>query len=92
MTPDQLRLDETKVWLDRSHRDLRSARLLVDGGEHAEALFHCQQAAEKAVKGFLTFHQRLFRKTHDISELGPDCLAIDASLEAALAQADALSK
>jgi hypothetical protein len=30
-----------------------------------DALFHCQQAAEKGMKGFLTMHDRIFQKTHD---------------------------
>ena len=29
----------------------------------------CQQAAEKAVKGFLVFHDQRFEKTHDIEAL-----------------------
>lgn len=92
MTPDPLLRDEVRPWLDRARRDLHSARLLIAGQEYAEALFHCQQAAGKALKGFLTFHQRSFRKTHDLSELIPDCLVLDASLDSALAQADGLTK
>ena len=33
------------------------------------AIFHCQQAAEKAVKGFLVLHDKEFPKTHDIRML-----------------------
>jgi HEPN domain-containing protein len=92
MTPDPLLLDETHAWLDRARRDLRAAKVLIGAEEYAGALFNCQQAAEKALKGFLTFHQRPFAKTHDLSELRPDCLAIDASLQPVLAQADELTK
>jgi len=35
-----------------------------------DAVFHCQQAAEKALKGFLTWRRRIFGKTHNIGELG----------------------
>ena len=92
MTPDQLRLEETRAWLDRARRDLHAARLLMAGDAHAEALFHCQQAVEKALKAFLTFHQKPFRKTHDLGDLSPDCLAIDASLESAVADAEGLTQ
>jgi len=91
MTPEQLRLEATRAWFDRARHDLRSAKLLIAGEEYAEALFHCQQAAEKAVKGFLTF-QRPFAKTHDLSELSPDCLAIDGSLAPVLMEADVLTQ
>lgn len=45
-----------------------------------DALFHCQQACEKAMKGFLTVHGRVFRKTHDLDELGRACESLDPTL------------
>jgi HEPN domain-containing protein len=92
MTPDQLRLDETHAWLDRARRDLRAAKLLVAGQAYAESLFHCQQAVEKALKAFLTFHQKPFRKTHVLGDLNPECLAIEGSLQSVLDQTDSLSQ
>ena len=62
---------------------MRAASLLIAGDANAEALFHCQQAAEKALKTFLTFHERAFRKTHDLGDLSPQCLEIDDSLRLA---------
>jgi HEPN domain-containing protein len=46
-----------------------------------DLLFHCQQASEKSLKGFLTWNSRLFRKTHSLEELGELCLAIDPGLK-----------
>jgi HEPN domain-containing protein len=43
-------------------------------------LFHCQQAAEKALKGFLTWHDVAFRKTHSLEEIGQQCVNIDPTL------------
>jgi hypothetical protein len=37
------------------------------------AVFHCRQAAEKAMKGFLARHDVPFRKTHDLEEIGEAC-------------------
>ncbi|NWG14006.1 MAG: HEPN domain-containing protein [Acidobacteria bacterium] len=45
-----------------------------------DLLFHCQQAAEKALKGFLVWHSRPFQKTHSLEEIGELCLAIDPIL------------
>jgi HEPN domain-containing protein len=92
MTPDQLRHEETRAWLDRARRDLRAARLPTAGDAHAEALFHCQQAVEKSLKAFLTFHERTYRKTHDLGDLSPECLAIDDSLQSAVSQAEGLTQ
>ncbi len=92
MTPDQLRHEETRAWLGRARRDLRAAKLLIAGDANAEALFHCQQAVEKAIKAFLTFHERTFRKTHDLGDLSSECLAIDDSLRPVVSQAEGLTQ
>jgi hypothetical protein len=59
---------------------LASARVLIGSGHIANALFFCQQAAEKSLKAFLTWHERAFRRTHDLEELGEACRAIDGTL------------
>jgi len=43
-------------------------------------LFHCQQAAEKALKAVLTYHRQPFRKTHELQELGDAVLSFEAQL------------
>jgi HEPN domain-containing protein len=91
MTPAELLLDEMSMWLNRARRDLRSAKALIDVGEYGDALFHCQQAAEKALKGFLAYHQTPFGKTHVLRKLGEQCLAIDNSLGTVLALVDKLT-
>ena len=92
MIPDQLRHEETLAWLGRAWSDLRAAALLIAGDANAEALFHCQQAAEKALKAFLTFHERAFRKTHDLGDLSSQCLEIDDSLRLTVSQAEGLTQ
>jgi HEPN domain-containing protein len=73
---------EVQAWLRKADDDLRSAQvdLAADPPLIEDALFHCQQAAEKAMKAFLTAHDTSFRKTHDLDELAAACGAIDASL------------
>ncbi len=92
MTPDEWLLDETHSWLSRARRDLHAATVLIGAQGYAEALFHCQQAAEKALKAFLTYHGKPFTKTHVLSELRPACLAIDSSLDPVLVLASALTE
>ncbi|WP_438317052.1 HEPN domain-containing protein [Candidatus Caldatribacterium sp. SIUC1] len=48
---------------------------------HRTCPFHAQQAGGKALKAFLSWHDVPFRKTHDLSVLGQQCLAIDRTLE-----------
>ncbi len=91
MMPDEARAKEAQEWLSKASGDLSSARILTDSCHLANALFLCQQAAEKSMNGFLTWHQSPFRRTHDLEELGDACAALDGSLATLVEQADALS-
>ena len=46
---------------------------------------------EKAMKGYLSWHDQPFRKTHDLAEIGRQCAAIDVSLELLLKRAESLT-
>jgi HEPN domain-containing protein len=62
---------ETAGWLAIAREDVRvaRARLSLDPPAHGVAAYHCQQAAEKLVKGLLVAASAPFRKTHDLDEL-----------------------
>ena|SRR5271170_8009137 len=67
-------------------------RLLKAPALFGAAVFHCQQAAEKALKGFLAWHDTPFRKTHDLEESGEACVAIDATLRETIERAIPLTE
>jgi HEPN domain-containing protein len=75
-----------KGWLRKAANDLRGARIDLEADPPLveDALFHCQQAAEKALKAFLTTHDTPFKKTHDLDELGRACLQVDTTLREAI--------
>jgi len=58
----------TKQWLAKSRNDLKSASKLSAGTEPLldTAIYHCQQAAEKSLKGYLVFYGIEFSKSHDL--------------------------
>jgi len=80
---------EARAWFQKATNDLRGADIDLAAAPPLveDALFHCQQAAEKAMKGYLTAHERVFRKTHDLDELARACGAIDPTLKAVLLEA-----
>lgn len=41
------------AWLRQAHSDLAMAAYASQGGFHAQACYHCSQAAEKALKAML---------------------------------------
>jgi HEPN domain-containing protein len=93
MQHDPARVADTKSWLTRAADDLEAAeRLLKAPALFGAAVFHCQQAAEKALKGFLAWHDTPFRKTHDLEESGEACVAIDATLRETIERAIPLTE
>jgi HEPN domain-containing protein len=79
MAYDPELLAETRGWFVKAANDLRAAETLRTSQPAllAESVFHCQQAAEKALKGFLTWNNSVFRKTHNLEEIGEQCLRLD---------------
>ncbi len=79
---------EVRSWLALAALDLEVAvRLAQDPGFAPVALFHCQQAAEKAIKGFLTWHGTRFGRTHDLDMLGSLARPLAEGLEPVLDRA-----
>ena len=93
MPHDPVRVDDTKAWLVKANQDLHGAQvdLAATTALVEDALFHCQQAVEKAWKAFLTWHDRPFRRTHDLKELGSLCAQLDSTLETLSDRASPLS-
>ncbi len=57
-----------KDWFDFAEKDLQAAQRLYKEFNHI-ACFHCQQSAEKYIKGLLVLLQIDFRKSHNLSYL-----------------------
>jgi HEPN domain-containing protein len=58
-------------WIRHAEEDARIARgcLQLDPPSRGGAAFHCQQAAEKLLKGFLVRDNIDFGRTHDLERL-----------------------
>ena len=85
---------ETRSWLEKASNDLRAADTLrkAEPPLLSEAALHCQQATEKVLKAFLTWHNTPFAKTHNLTDLGQACVQIDPNLATSLARAAPLSE
>ena len=68
---DEAKIKLVRQWLTKSLHDLTSAEGLaaLEDPLLDTAIFHCQQAAEKAVKALLVSHDQRFEKTHNIVKL-----------------------
>jgi HEPN domain-containing protein len=88
-----VRRDFVRQWLRKAKGDLKVSRHLLDGDADCAfgAAFHAQQAAEKALKAALVWHQLDFPKTHNIGHLGELLRPAVGKPPAAIAQGIALN-
>ena len=94
MPHDPALVSETREWFSKAALDIRSA-------EHAltafppllgDVAYHCQQATEKALKGFLVWHNIPFRKTHSLEEIGEQCIGQDETFRKMIDRAAPLTE
>lgn len=92
-TPEQAKWDFVQQWLDKAHKDLQVAGILLRGEfeDYENVGFHAQQAAEKFIKAFLVRHQIEFPKTHNIALLRQLVAQVDQDTAGLLAPAEALT-
>ena len=57
------------AWLRQAHSDLAMAAYASEGDFHAQACYHCSQAAEKALKALLLALGQEPERTHSIERL-----------------------
>jgi HEPN domain-containing protein len=94
MPHDPALVEDTRAWLTKALLDLRASDVLLGAGPQllGDVVFHCQQAAEKALKAFLTWHDEPFRKTHDLGAVGRQVLSFDATLQPLVDRAEDLTE
>ena len=82
MPLDRVLVSDTREWLAKAYEDLDTAILVMRQKTPRIGIsaFHTQQAAEKALKAFLTWKDQPFPKTHDLERLGKACGALDPGL------------
>ncbi|OQW50461.1 MAG: hypothetical protein A4S09_01315 [Proteobacteria bacterium SG_bin7] len=83
-----------REWFASSNEDLRGATALHGLGskEYLRLVpYLCQQAAEKALKGYLVFRKIKVVKTHDLRTLSDLILPLNPELDAILKEASQLT-
>lgn len=69
-------------WTRYADEDLTMAELaLKEKGPANQICFHCQQAAEKYLKGFLVLRGEKFEKSHQLRYLLEKCVTIDSTFQ-----------
>ena len=82
-------------WFKKADNDLRNAEILLNCGEndipYDTLCFHCQQASEKYIKGYLSSTGTDFPKTHNLADLIGICSQIDLSFSNYITETEKLT-
>jgi HEPN domain-containing protein len=68
-------------WLLKAKRDLDTARALLEKSYFDTAIYHTQQCAEKALKGYSVYRLQPLMKTHDLEKILNICINLDSSFQ-----------
>lgn len=90
---DDPKLRLVRNWPPKAAHDLGSARKLASGADPYldTAIYHCQQAAEKALKAFLVFVDEPFEKVHSSTVLVDAAASITPDFDAVRDAAERLT-
>ena len=69
----------SKEWFDFAENDLNSAKFLLQMKPNPLEIicYHCQQSAEKYLKGYIALNGGNILKTHDLTHLNKVCIKYD---------------
>jgi len=69
-------------WFNKGDEDIAYAKLGLNAdGPYGLACFHCHQAVEKYLKGYLVYQQKDFEKIHDLTLLLRLCSEINKEFD-----------
>jgi HEPN domain-containing protein len=68
-------------WFDFAKQDLKMAEMALNENFYNQSCFHCQQAVEKFLKGYLINTNKEVPKIHFLDELLNLCTQIDKDFE-----------
>ena len=89
----KVQIELVKAWFIKAQHDLGTAHKLSKGPDPFldTAIYHCQQAAEKSIKGFLVYHNQRFEKTHDLRPMIDMAAKIDTEFSELMDAAELLT-
>jgi HEPN domain-containing protein len=68
-------------WLQKAKRDLDTAKALLEKAYYDTAIYHTQQCAEKALKGYCVYRLQPLIKTHDLEKILKVCINLESSFQ-----------
>jgi HEPN domain-containing protein len=87
------KMEVVRAWFKKAQNDIINAEntIKMETPPCDTICFHAQQCAEKYLKGFLSFHEIDFPKTHSLEDLVELCKQVIPEIEAELENIEILS-
>jgi HEPN domain-containing protein len=78
-----MNIEEVSEWMTIADSDFGSAKILNEAvNKYYEIIcYHCAQAAEKYLKGYLVYKSVIPEKTHDLLNMNNHCIKIDNNFQ-----------
>ena len=89
-----MNIEDVIEWMQIADDDLDSAKILNESTrKHYEIIcYHCAQAAEKYLKGYIVYKDIVPKKTHDLRFLNNLCIELDSNFENLITECAFLNK
>jgi len=71
-------IEELKRWIKQATHDLEAAKKDMENKFFADACYSAEQAAQKALKGYLYFKGSPLVWKHSVAQLAQECVQYDA--------------
>ena len=84
--------ERSKLWMERVEYDIQTAEAMLEAGRYIYAVFMCQQAIEKGLKGFLAHGRREVLPIHNLRRIAELAEVVDDLGEDRLQRLDFLSQ
>ncbi|MDR2618613.1 MAG: HEPN domain-containing protein [Treponema sp.] len=78
-----MKIKDVIEWMQIADDDFDAAKILNESDrKHYEVIcYHCSQAVEKYLKGYLSYNDIIPQKTHNLLLLNEICIGIDNNFE-----------
>ncbi len=74
-------MQEHEKWLKIAKEDLKVSELVFLNELFSSVAYHCQQSAEKSLKGYVVFKKQHIIKTHDLYRILEMCLKLNKDFD-----------
>ena len=88
-----MKIHDVREWFTLAEDDFHAVKLMIETERKPLKIisYHCAQAVEKYLKGFLEYNNIIPHKTHDLIKILIDCISIDDSFKSVFNECEVIN-